>query len=739
MESKIAVFIDFDNIAIGSERANLGPFKISVVIERLKEKGQLIVKKAYADWTRHSRYRQEVHQNGIDLIEMPINSAVSGKNSGDIKMVIDAIELAFTRDYIDTFALITGDSDFSFLALKLRELNKRVIGIGVESSTHPHLQRCCDEFLFYDRLVNLSTPDDFETMDIWGLLKEAINALQRENKEVIYGSMIKETILKKRPSFDEQNYGYKSFGKFLLEAQRRGLIHIKQEGGKNFQVELLDDTEGEETVPQPSPLETPYELLANAILSQEGPKDVMHPMEEIRAEILRRNAGFNERSTGYRSFKEFLEGAQQNGVVTLYRDPNNRGGYLVGISREYESRLRNLRRQQEAMERRQKSEKSGKKEEGERRSASARQTSAQATSVPSAPPTPAAPPRTEPAARERSRSRRSRGRRGRGAGRSAETPQPQAETPVSPRAVKETAAAASPSSASKEEEHTAANATTLPPEVAKTQPSRRETEQPQGEAEKEGSSPRARLKQDAMKGEETETPAAPPTGETQTPRSRFYAVIAKEKKRSPTPAEVTEEGKGEETGLPSPPKPPARAKVSPNYSAFFKSQGLVLIPPSLRKAALRMLAELYHEGTGPFAESGANVKTIAERLTQQMKESGRPVTYRDIQALVNALSQSGALLGKSGKPSRSNSHPVWFRMKPEEAMAQLDRFYVWRAVACNAALEDRDGLCRLILGPGSRKAMLDGIVEELVQTKKLTATTDAESTTFERTAKLFYT
>ncbi|RME07100.1 MAG: hypothetical protein D6812_00690, partial [Deltaproteobacteria bacterium] len=654
-------------------------------------------------------------------------------------------------------------------------------------------------------------------------LKEAINALQRENKEVIYGSMIKETILKKRPSFDEQNYGYKSFGKFLLEAQRRGLIHIKREGGKNFQVELLDDTEGEETTAQASPLETPYELLANAILSQEGPKDVMHPMEEIRAEILRRNADFSERSTGYKSFKEFLEGAQQNGVVTLYRDPNNRGGYLVGISREYESRLRNLRRQQEAMERRQKSERSG-NEEGQRRSAAGRETPLQIpspTSTLSAKPTT---PKPEPATKERSRNRRSRSRRGRGTTRGTETPQSKGEEPTPQGTVTETETtahsaktegpqrkAASPTDpprerekplldrgetdpsgmeAGKEEptpkgrstdrvkgadaalqEHSdaspASGSSASRPETQRQEPqvqrpkSRKEKGQergkPRGEHRQapEREEPRERRRESAtqtaaadhgtdLPPSKSETPSAPSTQETPAPRSRFYAVIAKEKKRSLVPQVGTPEGKEEDaleekTDLPSSRKPPARAKVSPNYSAFFKSQGLVLIPPSLRKAALRMLAELYQEATGPFAESGANVKAISERLTQQMKETGRPVTLRDIQALVNALSLSGCLLGKSGKPSRSNSHPVWFRMKPEEAMAQLDRFYLWSAVDCNGALEDREGLCRLILGPGSRKKRLEDIVEELVKAKKLTPSSDGDSTTFERTAKLFYT
>lgn len=340
MESKIAVFIDFENIAIGAEKAQLGPFKISVIIEKLKLKGDIIVKKAYADWLRYAKYKYILHENGIDLIDLPANNAISGKNSCDIKMVIDAIELAFTKPYIDTFALITGDSDFSFLALKLKEHDKRVIGVGVESSTHPQLTRCCDEFIFYDHLIHLPTTEDYEHMDVFTLLKEAIYSLQKENKEVIYGSMIKETILKKLPSFDEQNYGFSLFKKLLLDAQAKGIINLKQAPDKpDFEVELVEEDPSDPKSNKNDP-NMVFELIVKAILNQKMDKYVMHPANIIREEILKKTPSFNERKYGFKSFRHLLECAQAKGFVRLEKDTNSNSFYIVGIADNYEAKIK---------------------------------------------------------------------------------------------------------------------------------------------------------------------------------------------------------------------------------------------------------------------------------------------------------------------------------------------------------------------------------------------------------------
>ena len=148
----IAVFIDLENVAIGVRDANYQPFDIDLVMKRLVDKGNVVVRKAYADWSRYEDYRRPLHEAGVELLEMP-GSKLTGKNSADIKMVVDALELSYTKPHIDVFALVSGDSDFSPLVAKLRENNKHTIGIGVKNSTSPLLIDTCDEFIFYDDLV----------------------------------------------------------------------------------------------------------------------------------------------------------------------------------------------------------------------------------------------------------------------------------------------------------------------------------------------------------------------------------------------------------------------------------------------------------------------------------------------------------------------------------------------------------------------------------------------------------
>jgi uncharacterized protein (TIGR00288 family) len=231
-ESSIAVFIDFENFALGFERSRK-KFDIQKVLERLLEKGKIIVKRAYSDWTRYRDYKQVLHEASVELIEVPKRST-AGKNSADIRMCVDAIDMAHSKAHIDTFALLTGDSDFSPLVSKLKENGKRVIGLGMKDSTSALLVDNCDEFIFYEDLERTGTAKAPEiAADLPQLKKEAfqmivdtILALKRENRDTLYSSMIKDTLKRKKPQFDESYHGYRTFQDLLEDMERQGVLTL---------------------------------------------------------------------------------------------------------------------------------------------------------------------------------------------------------------------------------------------------------------------------------------------------------------------------------------------------------------------------------------------------------------------------------------------------------------------------------------------------------------------------------
>jgi len=235
-EQRLALFIDFENIAIGVRDAHYRKFDVNLVLERLLDKGKLLSKKAYADWSRYSDYKRAFHEAAIELIEVPQKS-VGGKNSADIRLVVDAMDMSFQKEHINCFVVCSGDSDFSPLVSKLKENNKYVIGLGVKNSTSELLIENCDEFIFYEDLVRVQqrpmpaiTGSLTEKLqDCFGLLVDAIVALQRENKELLWGSMVKETMKRKRPSFNESYYGFRTFSHLLEDAQRRGIVMLRRD------------------------------------------------------------------------------------------------------------------------------------------------------------------------------------------------------------------------------------------------------------------------------------------------------------------------------------------------------------------------------------------------------------------------------------------------------------------------------------------------------------------------------
>ena len=237
-ERKIAVFIDFENVAMGVRESRYGNFDINLVLKRLVEKGKITVKRAYSDWHRYTEFKRAFHQAAIELIDVP-QSRYSGKNSADIRMVVDALDLSYQRDHIDTFVLVSGDSDFSPLVSKLREYGRYVIGMGVKQSSSDLLINNCDEFIFYEDLVRPSTENTTLAPKLDGLPRkkaealrlvvETFEALQREGKEVIYGSAIKQTLVRKLPSFNEAYFGYPSFSRLLEDAAENKLLQLTKE------------------------------------------------------------------------------------------------------------------------------------------------------------------------------------------------------------------------------------------------------------------------------------------------------------------------------------------------------------------------------------------------------------------------------------------------------------------------------------------------------------------------------
>jgi uncharacterized protein (TIGR00288 family) len=263
--TNLALFCDFENIALGVRDARYAQFDITRVLERLLLKGSIVVKKAYCDWERYKEFKAGMHHAGFELIEIP-HVKQSGKNSADIRMVVDALDLCYTKTHVDTFVVISGDSDFSPLVSKLRENNKGVIGVGVKNSTSDLLIANCDEFIYYDDLVReqakarrtprkrASAPtsatastahtgsdtkeakdaeakDEDKKQEAFDLVLATIEALfaERGAEDKIWGSMVKQTLKRRSPGFNESYYGFRSFNILLEEAAKRRLIALERD------------------------------------------------------------------------------------------------------------------------------------------------------------------------------------------------------------------------------------------------------------------------------------------------------------------------------------------------------------------------------------------------------------------------------------------------------------------------------------------------------------------------------
>src|SRR5215813_1516704 len=253
--NNMALFCDFENVAIGVREAKYEKFDVRKLLERLLLKGQIVVKKAYCDFDRYKEFKRDLHEGAFELIEIP-HLRQSGKNSADIRMVVDALDLCYTKSHVDTFVIISGDSDFSPLVSKLRENNKMVIGVGVKQSSSDLLISNCDEFIYYDDLVRekskkqgrrkpsataaltaapeavkASASDADKKQEAIDLVMETVEALTAERgaEEKIWGSMVKQALKRRKPGFNESYYGFRSFSKLLEEAASRNMLQLEHD------------------------------------------------------------------------------------------------------------------------------------------------------------------------------------------------------------------------------------------------------------------------------------------------------------------------------------------------------------------------------------------------------------------------------------------------------------------------------------------------------------------------------
>lgn len=334
-EERIALFVDFENLAIGA-RDRGGQIDLGIIMDALSERGRVVVRRAYADWNLFSDYRQNLVSERIDLIEIPQRTGIVRKNAADIKLAVDALELAFEREFITTFVIASGDSDFTPLVLKLRELNRRVIGIGVEGSTSELLPGACDEFLFYERLVGPgsvksaprrrgSKPDGqdegelSDLADISRRVTQTLAGLQRTMDGPVLSSMIKRALLRKDPTFSEGDYGFRAWGELMRHLETMGVIELHSGTAQGDpSADFPADGGGEEAA---------FELLRATVAELEK-RAGAPPLSGLKNQLRKRQPNFSEKNFGYGGFLQFVKAAEAKGVVDLEWDDEAEDYYL---------------------------------------------------------------------------------------------------------------------------------------------------------------------------------------------------------------------------------------------------------------------------------------------------------------------------------------------------------------------------------------------------------------------------
>ncbi len=343
-EERIALFLDYENLAIGArEHLDGRTFDLRPIADALAERGRVIVRRAYADWSFFDEDRRALTRSHVELIDIPQRMGASRKNSADIKMAVDALELAFERDYISTFVFGTGDSDFTPLVHKLRELNKRVIGVGVERSTSALLPPACDEFLYYDRLEGVDirpgqpgtgertsrpagapsvaeadtaaeaiAPErDVDAVAV--LVAQTVAGLQGSASGAITASTLKRTLLRKDPTFSEADYGFRAFGELLRYLAEHNIVDLVTGPAKG---------DPEVTLPEHDDRESAFALL-RAVVADLSRGGAAVALSGLKNQLRRAEPDFSEKKLGYRSFLQFCKAAATNGSVELRWDADS--------------------------------------------------------------------------------------------------------------------------------------------------------------------------------------------------------------------------------------------------------------------------------------------------------------------------------------------------------------------------------------------------------------------------------
>ena len=339
-EERIAFLIDYENLAIGARERGEKLLQMDVIMNALSERGRIVIRRAYADWNLFTDHRQQLVAERIEMIEIPQRTGMVRKNAADIKLAVDAMELAYERDFITTFVIGSGDSDFTPLVLKLRELNRRVIGVGVEGSTSDLLPGACDEFLFYERLAGRgrtttrqrrkSADEDGTTTttgagdlhDLARLVTQTLVGLQGSGSGPVLSSMIKRVILRKDPTFTESDYGFRTWGELMNHLASSGVVELRAgtaEGDPS--VELSSEGGGEAAA---------FETL-RAVVADEQKRDGAPPLAGLKDQLRKRLPGFSEKDFGYGGFLQFVKAASAKGLVDMEWDDTSED-YRVSAS-----------------------------------------------------------------------------------------------------------------------------------------------------------------------------------------------------------------------------------------------------------------------------------------------------------------------------------------------------------------------------------------------------------------------
>jgi uncharacterized protein (TIGR00288 family) len=338
-EERIALFLDYENLAIGAqEQLHLKEFNFRPVADALAERGRVVVRRAYADWSRFDEDRRMLTRHHVELIEIPQRMGSVRKNAADIKMAVDAVELCFERDYITTFVLGTGDSDFTPLVHKLRELNRRVIGIGVEASTSALLPPACDEFLFYERLEGVDLAEARRTparpsrtrrapavekeptvaedgpavreeeADLGVLVTQTLSGLSRSATGPVLASMLKRAILRKDPTFSETTYGFRGFSELLRHLEEQGLVALTPGPGQGDPEVSFPAEVGDEQVA--------FGLL-RTVVDQLAAKSGPPHLSGLKTQLRKVDPDFSEKKFGYGGFLQFCKAARARGLIEM--------------------------------------------------------------------------------------------------------------------------------------------------------------------------------------------------------------------------------------------------------------------------------------------------------------------------------------------------------------------------------------------------------------------------------------